>query len=150
MEEQVARLDTCCNDKELMAFIGEIERQWDEKWLQQTDKAWDAIHRCLTNGELEYGRFPLHNCILGRDNLHDGPGYIASFLEPKEVKEVAEAIKDIDRAWLRRKYDAIDTASYQGKSDSDFDYTWHWFVLLREFYQKVAGAKRAMLFTAPQ
>jgi hypothetical protein len=149
--EQVARLDTCCNDQQLMAFIEEIERLWDKEWLQETDKAWDAIHRCLTNGKLEHGRSPKHNCILGRDSLHEGPSYIACFLEPEEIKEVAEAVKDIDRDWFRRKYDAIDTSSYQDTlSDSDFEYTWRWFVLLREFFQKVAGANRAMLFTAPQ
>jgi hypothetical protein len=150
-EEQVTRLDTCVNDEDLMAFVEEIEKAWDSEWLQETDKAWDAIHRCLTDGKLEYGRTPYHKCILGSDSLYDGDDYIVSCLEPEEVKEVAAAIKEIDRQWLRGRYDAIDTATYQGVlSDSDFDYTWSWFERLRNFFQKVAAADRVMLFTADQ
>ena len=36
-----------------MAVIEEIEDRWDRDWLVETDKAWDAIHRCLTGGTLE-------------------------------------------------------------------------------------------------
>ena len=85
-----------------------IEDRWDREWLVETDKAWDAIHRCLTDGTLRVGRSPLHNCILGSESLHEGDGYIVNFLEPDEVKEVAEAIKDIDRGQMRGRYDAID------------------------------------------
>jgi hypothetical protein len=157
-DEQASRLmDTPgMDDEHLMAFVEEIEEGpdgegWDAEWVQETDKAWDAIHRCLTDGQLEWGRSPYHNCILGRDNLYEGDDYIMSFLEPEEVKEVAEAIKDIDRGWLRRKYDAVDTSNYQGVlSDDDFEYTWSWFEPLREFFQKAAAANRAMLFTVDQ
>jgi hypothetical protein len=156
--EQASRLmDTPGADDEfLMAFVEELEEGpnregWDAEWTQETDKAWDAIHRCLTDGKLEYGDTPFHMCILGRDNLYEGDDYIISFLDPHEVKEVAEAIKDIDRAWLRRKYDAIDTTSYQGVlSDSDFEYTWSCFPSLRDFFQKAAAADRAMIFTVDQ
>ena len=149
-EEQATRLmDTPDTDDEmLMAFVGEIEDAWDREWLQETDKAWDAIHRCLTDGTLEYGRTPYHMCILGYDNIYDGDDYIMNFLSPEEVKEVAAAIKDIDRDELRRRYDAIDAESYEGElSDSDFEYTWSSFPDLRDFFQKAALADRAMLFT---
>src|SRR5262245_21860578 len=144
------------NDELLMAFVEEIEEGpdgegWDAEWVQETDKAWDAIHRCLTDGTLEHGDSPFHMCILGPVNLHVGDDYIVSFLDPQEVKEVATAIKDIDRQWLRRKYDAIDAESYQGElSDGDFEYTCGWFQPLRDFYQKAAAADRAMLFTVDQ
>lgn len=32
-KEQVSRLDTCCNDKELMEFLEAIEGQWDAACL---------------------------------------------------------------------------------------------------------------------
>jgi len=156
--EQASRfLDIPDGDNEsLRAFVEEIEEGadgegWDEEWTQETDKAWDAIHRCLTDGKLEHGDTPFHKCILGPVNLYYDDDYIINFLAPEEVKEVAAAIKDIDREWLRRKYDAIDTKSYQGVlSDSDFKYTWSWFPHLREFFQKAAAADRAMLFTVDQ
>jgi Domain of unknown function (DUF1877) len=152
-EEQASRLMNTpgANDEFLMEFVQEIEGAWDEEWLQETDKSWDAIHRCLTDGKLEYGDTPFHKCILGSDNLYGGDDYIISFLDPQDVKAVAAAIKDIDQDWLRRKYDAIDTESYQGcLSDSDFEYTWSWFPQLRDFFQKAAAADRAMLFTVDQ
>jgi hypothetical protein len=143
------------NDELLMAFIEEIEEGadgegWDAEWVQETDKAWEAIHRCLTDGQLEYGDTPYHMCILGVVNLHVGDDYIVNFLDPQEVKEVAAAIKDIDRDELRRRYDAIDTKSYGELSDSGFEYIWSWFPHLREFFQKAAAHDRAMLFTVDQ
>jgi hypothetical protein len=150
--EQASRLvDTPGADNDfLMTFVEDIEGLWDEEWLQETDKSWDAIHRCLTDGKLEWGETPLHKCILGNDNLYEGDDYIMNFLSPEEVKEVATAIKGIDQAELRRRYDAIDRESYGELSDGDFEYTWSWFPHLRDFFQKAAAANRAILFTVDQ
>jgi Domain of unknown function (DUF1877) len=151
-EEDASRLmDTPgANNDFLMRFVEEIEGRWDKEWLQETDKSWDAIHRCLTDGKLEWGDTPLHKCVLGSDNLYEGNDYIMNFLSQEEVKEVAAAIKNIDRAELRRRYDVIDTETYGELSDGDFEYTWSWFPRLRDFYQKAAAAGRAMLFTVDQ
>ena len=89
-------------------------------------------------------------CILGKNNLYGGDDYLMNFLDPHEVKEVAAAIKPFDRDRLRSKYDAIDLDSYGELSDSDFEYTWSWFPHLRDFFQKAAGADRAILFTVDQ
>lgn len=156
-EEQASRLmDTPRLDNDgLMAFVEELEEGlngegWDEQWVQETDKAWDAIHRCLTDGRLAWGRTSFHKCILGTHNLYEGDDYIVNFLSPEEVNEVAMAIRDIDRDELLDRYNAIDTESYGELSDSDFEYTWSWFPHLRDFFQKAAGAGRAMLFTVDQ
>jgi hypothetical protein len=156
-DEQASRLmDTPGADNDfLMAFMQEVEEGpngegWDAEWTQETDKAWDAIHRCLTDGKLEWGDTSFHKCILGSDNLYEGDNYLMSYLDPEEVKAVAAAIKDIDRDELRRRYDAIDTKSYGELSDSDFEYTWSWFPHLRDFFQKAAAANRHMLFTVDQ
>jgi len=48
-ESDAARLLGAPDDTRVLEIIqDEIEEQWDEEWLYQTDKAWDAIHRCLT------------------------------------------------------------------------------------------------------
>lgn len=137
------------NDR-LMDFVEEIEEQWDKEWLQETDKSWDAIHRCLTDGKLEWGETPFHKCILGNGSLYYGDDYIINLLSADEVREVAAAIKGIDEKELRRRYDAIDIASYGDLSDDDFEYTWGWFERLRDFFQKAAAANRAVLFTVDQ
>jgi hypothetical protein len=73
-EEQVSRLmDTPGMDDEgLLAFVEEIEegpdaKGWDAEWVQETDKAWDAIQRCLTDGRVA-GR------ALLRGRPHGSPG----------------------------------------------------------------------------
>jgi hypothetical protein len=104
----------------------------------------------LTDGTLEWGDTPFHKCILGNDNLYEGTDYILSYLDPEEVRGVAAAIKDIDRAELHRRYQSIDTESYGAVSDNDFDYTWGWFQRLRDFFQRAAAANRHMLFTVDQ
>jgi hypothetical protein len=38
-----------------MAQIEAIEEAWDLDHLAESDKAWDAIHRCLTDGQLDAG-----------------------------------------------------------------------------------------------
>ncbi len=146
--EKVASAD---DDDDLMATIEEVEDRWDRDWLVETDKAWDAIHRCLTGGTLEYGPTPLHKCVLGEANRHEGDGYIVNLLGTEEVKEVAAAIGFIDEAWMRGAYFAIDPGEYDtDTSEDDFEYTWDNFRELRQFFEKAAVHDRAVVFTVDQ
>ena len=149
LEDQARLVDDPKSDNEdLLDTIGAIEERWDEDWLLETDKAWDAIHRCLTGGTLEYGETPTHFCILGKDNLHDGDDNI---IAPEEVAVSAEAIKDIDKPAFRALYDVLESTDYQGvTSDEDFEYTWDHFEDLKAFYQKAAEAGRSIVFTVDQ
>lgn len=151
-EEESSRLmDTPgSTDDMVMAFAEEIENRWDKDWLQETDKAWDAIHRCLTDGKLEYGDEPFHMCVLAHDNLlEDDDGHTVCHADADEVKQVEVAIAGIDEAEMRRRYDAIDPKEYGFPlTDDDFEYTWHWFVKLQEFFRKAAAHDRAVMFTA--
>ena len=151
-EEQATLLETEATENEdLLDVIGEIEERWDQEWLLETDKAWDAIHRCLTGGTLDYGETPLHYAILGKSNLYNGEDYIISYISPEEVVACAAAIKDIDKIWMRDKYGAIDDADYVGVlSDEDFEYTWSNFGELKAFYQKAAEHNRSVVFTVDQ
>ena len=156
-DDQASRLmnTPSMGNDDLLAFVEEVEEGpggegWDAEWTQETDKSWDAIHRCLTDGKLEWGDTPFHKCILGSDNLYEGDDYLMSYLDPDEVKEAAAAIKDIDQAELRQRYDAIDIESYGELSDSDFEYTWSWFPQLQDFFQRAAAANRHILFTVDQ
>ncbi|QEG26380.1 hypothetical protein GobsT_11190 [Gemmata obscuriglobus] len=149
-EESSRLMDTpYMTDDAIIAFVEEIEARWDREWLQETDKAWDAIHRCLTGGKLEYGDSPLHMCVFAHDNLLvDEDRFTVCHADANEVKQVAAAIAGIDKAELRRRYDAIEPDQYDGAlGDEDFEYTWGWFVPLREFFNKAAAHDRAVIFT---
>ncbi len=149
VEQEV--MDEIRSDGALFSFLEIIMRHRPKKWYQETDKAWEAIHRCLADGTFDYKHSPdpLHNCILSGDNLYDGESqtwYISS-LNPTEVKEVAAALKPISKPWMKRQYQTIDPKEYGWPlSEEDFEYTWHWFLPLRRFYSLAAKHDRAVVF----
>ena len=147
-----ARL-TANRDEEVGAVIEEIEQRWAEEQLQEMDKAWDAIHRCLTDGQLDYenGEYPLNGCILGGTPLYDGDDYIVSLKSPEQVADIAAALKKIDEATLRELYFKIDADTYDGEvGEEDFQYTWAYFQALPQFYAKAAKANLSVIFTVDQ
>src|SRR5215467_2461687 len=81
------------SDSERIQYIqDDIEAAWDEAHLLQTDKAWDAIHRCLTDGTLTIVRSssPLGKLILGGTQLCvDTQSYIVNLVEHSELSEIS-------------------------------------------------------------
>jgi hypothetical protein len=147
---------------DVVAFLESLDRQFDtllaQGWVEMTDKAWDGIHRSLTDGKLERGSTPRHLCILGAtDRLwvrrEDGQlEYIVNLLEPSDVRRVADAIRGIDRAELLRGYEGIDPDSFYAlcMSEEDFEATWDSFRGLRAFFERVAEAGRWVVFKVDQ
>lgn len=131
-------------------LLEEIEESWtDDELKVDSDKAWDAIHRCLTDGTLDPdgGEYPLSHAVLGGRHLHDE--YHVVYVTAAQARDVAGALEAVDRTWLRGRFDAVDDPNYPGaRDDADFDYTWDGFVDVRAFYQRAAAAGRAVLFTA--
>jgi hypothetical protein len=125
----------------------------DKSRAQQTDKAWDAIHRALTDGKLgwENGDYPLNHVILGGELLYHENDYIISLKSPKVVQDIAAALRGITREKFRDGYNQIDLVgrAYQ-PADTDIEYTWSWFEELVAFYQRAAAAGYYVLFTADQ
>jgi hypothetical protein len=135
-------------------FVQDIfeEELWnsDRARGQETDKAWDAIHRSLTDGGLEWnnGSYPLNHVILGGEPLYSGDDYVISLKSPEQVQDIAAALASVTRETLREGYDRLDPAEYGvDLSDDDFEYTWDWFTGLKEFYQRAAAEYYAVLFT---
>jgi hypothetical protein len=148
VEKDARRLARARDYDALNDMICEIEERWDKKWLQETDKAWDAIHRCLTDGDLDVGFTPLGRVIYADRNLFRGDDMFVSLLTPKRVAASAAAMADIDKKWMRERYFAIDPRAYDAVlDDDDFEYTWGWFVPLRAFFKKAAKAERWVTFT---
>jgi hypothetical protein len=145
-----------------VARLEDLGRQFDalhaEGWVEMTDKAWDGIHRSLTNGKLELGNTPRHLCILGATErfwIRREEGqleYIVNVLEPGDVRRVAKAIRGIDRDELLRGYEGIDPESFYAlnMSEDDFEYTWENFRGLRAFFERPADAGRWVVFRVDQ
>jgi len=152
--DQERRLVAAADDNAaVLAVIDEIEEQWDEAWLAQSDKAWDAMHRSLSNGTRFYdeGEYPLNRTVLGGRHLYDADDYIVAYVEPKEVKDVAAALAPLSAEAFRARYDAIDVDDYDGEhGEADFKYTWDNFLAVRELFKKAAEAGRCVVFTVDQ
>jgi Domain of unknown function (DUF1877) len=148
---QARALVAAKSDRELMTLIEQIEEAWERPFVVESDKAWDAIHRCLTDGSLLYvsGEYPLNLCICGGRQLHRGRDYTVSFVSARQVKDVADALNKVTRAWMRRRYSLIDPEEYDEveMGEEDFSYTWENFLEVRRFYRRAAEAGRAVIFT---
>ncbi|MFL6071907.1 MAG: YfbM family protein [Mycobacteriales bacterium] len=147
------RLVEAADDERVATLIEEIEEEMVGVDHCDTDKAWDAIHRSLTDGTLGYdnGAYPLNAVILGGRQLYDGEDYIVSLLRPDQVRDVADALGGVSRDSLRQGYEAIDVADYGPQfGDEDFDYTWDNFVDLAGFFQRAASAGSYVVFTVDQ
>ena len=134
-----------------MPLIARIEEDWKKPFVVGTDNAWDAIHRCLTDGSLLYvsGEYPLNHCICGGRQLRRRGGYTVSFVSARQVPDVAEALEKISKRWMRKRYALLDPEEYNEveMGEEDFLYTWENFLDVRRFYRKAAEAGRAVIFT---
>jgi len=140
-------------DEAARAFVAELKDQWDTYYLQETGKAWDAIHRCLADGTLAWagGDWPRNGAILGGEPMYLGADYIIMFADEDDVAQIADGLDGLTMAWFRDRFATLAAHGYQGHTDeAAFDYTWHWFELMRAFYRKSADEGRRMVFTADQ
>lgn len=151
-EEIVARLLGADDDAGVIAIVDEIEDDEDANpaYVFSTDKAWDALHRCLTDGTLEIkaGTFPLSHAVLGGVQLCEDSDYLVSLVRADQVSAVADALALLDETALRRRYDGFDFPDYAGeRGDDDFAYTWGNVDGIAEFFQTAAQDGRAVIFT---
>lgn len=148
--ERVEALLGAADGDALAALLLQLEDEWDEDNLAQSDTAWDAIHRALSDGQLEVGggEYPLNHCILGPRQLCDDGQLIVSLVMPDEVKDLARALGPLDSEWLRARYDAVVPQSYSREYGAeDRDYTAEWFENVRELFLTAARRGQAVVFT---
>ena len=145
------------SDRERLKHLQEIIEPcyFDEQphLKAESDKAWDAMHRALADGQLSWdgGEYPLNHVVLGGELLYTEPDYVMSLKTPQHVRDIAQVLPSITEVELLRRYMAIDAESYQGTiSDEDFEYTWHWFQVVSELYPRAASEGRFCLFTVDQ
>lgn len=156
-DDDVSALLSKASDAQRLTFLQEdLEARYfagPETYLAESDKAWDAIHRALTNGLLSYdgGEYPLGHVILGGQPLYGHDDYIMSLKIPAQVRDVAAAISGITEDQFRARYNSIDPERYgMDLTDEDFAYTWEWFQAVRDLYKIAASENRHVLFSADQ
>lgn len=117
----------------------------------ETDKAWDGIHRCLTDGTLAPGEGPLSKFILGGKSIHEGDDYIICVVSPEEAGTAAVAAREIDEADFRERYSRLSQEQTEWEpSDEDFEYTWGWFENLPKFFADAAAQGRWIVVSIDQ
>lgn len=149
-EDVVSRLLGADDDAAVIAIVAQIEEDSEPGFAFGTDKAWDALHRCLTNGTLDVraGSFPLSHVVLGGVQLCEDSDYLVSLVRADQVSTVADALDPVDESWLRRRYDALAFPEYEHvRGDEDFAYTWANVHDIAAFYQSAAQDGRAVIFT---
>ncbi len=92
-EDEVRELRDIDDEQERLDFFKEViePRYWEEeRFLAESGKAWDAIHRALGDGPLNWdgGEAPLNQAILGGQSLYFEDDYILSLKTPQEVREL--------------------------------------------------------------
>lgn len=155
-EDEVAHLRSLDDDALLEHLKSDLEDTYFEDLpdlLAQSDKAWDAMHRALSDGELSWdsGEYPLNHTVLAGELLYDEPDYIVSLKSPAQVQDIAAALQHINEDDFRQRYFAINAEGYGFPlSQEDFAYTWDWFQNVRGLYERAARQGRYVLFTADQ
>ncbi len=141
-------------DEAIMEVIESIEERWekDAGLICETDKAWDAIHRCLTDGTLTFegGTDPLRLCILGGEQLYEGDDYIVALVTHDRLRPLADALASVTPKFIAERYWAMPDDYQQPKSDEDCQYTWDWFSDLPAFFDRAEKAGRHVIFSVDQ
>ena len=155
-EDEVLRLRGFATGEERRFHVVEvIEVQYfehDRDRMAESDKAWDAMHRALTDGRLAStsSHYPLSHLILGGEHLYHAPDYLVILKTPRQVEDVANVLPKITEEAFRQRYFAIGSDYEPGLDETDLDYTWSWFQDVREFWLRAASEKRFVLFTVDQ
>mgnify|MGYP003341493310 CR=1 FL=1 len=140
------------DDEEVLALVDDLEDEWDEAWTKESDRAWDAIHRVLTDGTLKPGQGPLAPLILGgRSLLKDEGEHHCRLATKAQVKAAAKALEAFTEDEFRARFQKLKAkgSDYEGDGDADdLDYTWDWFLEVRELFFQASQEGRAVLFTA--
>jgi len=150
----VATLRDLEDDDARLTYVQEVieERDLGSEGAAESDKAWDAMHRTLADGELtvDGGEYPLSHVVLGGEIIYEGEDFLMSLKSPPEVRDIAAALRELSEQEFRDRYQRIGS-DYDGiLGNDDLAYTWDWFQNVRELYFRAAEHGLSVLFTADQ
>lgn len=148
-DDTLARLGEARDDAAVLAIVSEYEERWEAGATCELEKSWEAIHRALTGGKLDYSSGPRAErlAILGGVRLVEGDDVIVSAKGADEVARIAAATSLWDRPRFRAGYYAIDRSEYGDLDEEDLEYAWVFFERMVEFYRDAAAAERSVIFS---
>ncbi len=152
--EDAKRLFAQPDDKSVRAFAEELlksPKHRENNQILELGTVWDAIHRCLTDGDLDPqgGEFPLNQCILGGKQLFHGPDYDVVLIRPDVTPHVAEALAGVKREAFRETYFGLDPNSFgHAPNEEEFAQVWSVCQQIRWFFEDAAEQHTALLFVA--
>lgn len=147
--DQAGPLLAAGSDDAVIEALHQLRSASAGEWRVSSGRAWDAIHRCLSNGTIYYdeGEYPLNRAVLGGKHLYGGDDHVVAYVSPEEVKGVAAALAVMTEPTLRERYDSIDPDDYDGEhGDQDFRETCERFQEVRDLYLRAAAGSRAVVF----
>lgn len=151
--DQAKRLFGLKEDAAILKFLEELKAAPDMKKsgrLLDTGTAWDPIHRCLTEGELDpnAGDFPLNHAVLGGKQLHQGTDYAAVLIRPDMTRFIADALAEVDEDDFRKKFFALKRDAQPPPSEKEFTAVWLALQNLKVFFEAATENMEAVVFTA--
>ena len=152
-KKELDKMRVLSQEGKIVPYLEEMEQVYScELW-----QAWDAIHRALTNGKLEYGGKNPPGCwvILGGEVLRgDREGeedYIVTCKNPHQVKRIYQFLQELTEEKFRELYFAIDPEEYGFElSEDDFEYTWYYLSDSIPFWKNAAEKQLWVLFDVDQ
>lgn len=166
-EQEVQKLKSVERENRSGYLHEEIEEIFFEEYPEFTcelDKAWDPMHRMLTDGNLNFeNKFPpLCNVIFGGEFLYglvrEASGEISRpeteddeymiLKTPEQAEEIAKVLPNRTKEECRKCYYMIDEEDYGMPLDEeDFEYAWEYLQDSLDFWKKAAEEKRYVLFS---
>ena len=139
------------DDDAVLEVAAELEESWNSGWLAESDKAWDAMHRALSDGELTFEggakHAPLGLVVLGGESMVEDEDETVVLLDAKKVARAAKALSSLTEQDFHERYFRLCRGYAPEFGEEDFAYTWSNLADVRELFVKAAKAKRALLFT---
>ena len=141
------------DDAAVIAYLERLDADAPDRDAVTLDDVWEPVHRSLTDGycRTDNGDYPLALAVLGGRQLHDGTGFIVSYVAPGEVRDLVDALDEIDEAEFADRYSFIDEDDYdEALDDEGLKAAWAAFATLRDFYERAATQGRATVFVTEQ
>ena len=146
-ERNQDKLSNAQSDIDVVNALLEIEEQASDSDVFSLDKAWNIIHRSLTDGLLEYdnGDYPLNMCIMDGYQLYEGDETVISVVPQEKVADIADALQHISYEKFKEGFLKIDTSDFPIAAN-DLEYSWSIFQGLPAFWKNAALKNHAIVF----
>ena len=141
------------DDENLRSFLDELRTSSEMKKsgrVLDIGTTWDAMHRCLTDGELDPagGEFPLNTVILGGKQLHRGDDYTAVLIRPDMTTFIDQALREIEEDDFHQKFLNLPPSYTQPRGEKEFMEVWLQLQNLKVFFEAASENMEAVVFTA--